>query len=308
MQIVKCMAGAAVAVLMAGVAAARTPVKDSLPKLDVEAHRGGTGLMPENTLAAMINAVKLGVKTLELDCSISADKKVVVSHDPFMNADIMLKPDGSEIKKEEEKELALYKMTYDSIRRFRAGSKPHPQHVQQAQIATYKPLLAALIDSVEAYVKARHLKPVYYNMETKCMPQYDGIFHPKPDEFVQLLMEVLKAKGIENRVIVQSFDIRTLQLLHKDYPYMQTSLLVYGKDSYETNIERLGFNPTTYSPHFSLVTPELVKAAHAGQVNVLPWTVNKEEDMKQMAAYGVDGIISDYPDKLVALFGDYQRH
>lgn len=314
------MLPAALAVCLSSVAIAAPGGSDTLakrytgsihlekePVIDVQAHRGGTGLMPENTITSMLNAVKLGVKTLELDCSISADKKVVVSHDPYMSADIMLKPDGSAITKEEEKGLAIYKMPYDSVRSYQAGVKPHPVHQQQAHVKTYKPLLSELIDSVEAYVKANHLKPVYYNMETKCMPQYDNVFHPAPDEFVKLVMEVLKEKGIQNRVIIQSFDVRTLQLLHKDYPAMQTSLLVYGQDSFETQINKLGFYPTTYSPHFSLVTPELVKAAHSNHVTVLPWTVNKEEEMKQMAAYGVDGIISDYPDKLIALFGNYQR-
>lgn len=319
-KIVKTALPAAMVVCMGGQALAAAGGSDTLLKphtgsvrafservIDVEAHRGGTGLMPENTINSMLNAVKLGVRTLELDCSISADKKVVVSHDPFMNADIMLKPDGSEISKDEEKGLALYKMQYDSIRSYQAGVKPHPVHQQQAHIKTYKPLLSELIDSVEAYVKVNHLKPVYYNMETKCMPQYDNVFHPAPEEFVKLVMEVLKEKGILNRVIIQSFDVRTLQILHKDYPAVQTSLLVYGKDDFEAQINKLGFYPTTYSPYFSLVTPELVKTAHDKHVYVLPWTVNKEEDMKQMAAYGVDGIISDYPDKLIALFGNYQR-
>lgn len=319
-KIVKIVLPAAMAVCMGSQVMAAAGGSDTLLKphtgsirafseraIDVEAHRGGTGLMPENTINSMLNAVKLGVRTLELDCSISADKKVVVSHDPFMNADIMLKPDGSAISKDEEKGLALYKMRYDSIRSYQAGVKPHPVHQQQAHVKTYKPLLSELIDSVEAYVKANHLKPVYYNMETKCMPQYDNVFHPAPDEFVKLVMEVLKEKGIQGRVIIQSFDVRTLQILHKDYPAMQTSLLVYGKDDFETQINKLGFYPTTYSPYFSQVTPELVKAAHDKHVSVLPWTVNKEEDMKQMAEYGVDGIISDYPDKLIALFGNYQR-
>src|SRR6266567_4750683 len=88
------------------------------PKLDVQGHRGGRGLMPENSIPAMLHAVELGVRTLELDCVISADGKVVVSHDVYMNAAIMLKPDGSEISKEEEQQYALYKMTYDSIRLF----------------------------------------------------------------------------------------------------------------------------------------------------------------------------------------------
>src|SRR5450756_1698230 len=132
-------------------------------KLDVQGHRGGRALMPENTIPAMLHAVDLGVRTLELDCTISADGKVVVSHDVFMSSDIMLKPDGSLITRQEEKQYAIYKMTYDSIRLFSEGVKAHPQFPGQMKLRTYKPLLSDLIDSVEGYVKRKHLKPVYYN-------------------------------------------------------------------------------------------------------------------------------------------------
>ncbi len=94
--------------------------------------------MPENTIPAMLNAVKLGAKTLELDVVISADGKVVVSHDPYMSANFMTKPDGSEISKDEEKSLALYQMNYDSIRRYTSGIKPHPMYPGQMKIITHK--------------------------------------------------------------------------------------------------------------------------------------------------------------------------
>ena len=275
-------------------------------KLDCEAHRGGRGLMPENSIPAMLHAVELGVRTLELDCVISADGKVVVSHDVYMNSDIMLKPDGSSISKTEEKQYALYAMSYDSIRRFSEGVKDHPQFPGQAKVKTYKPLLAELIDSVESYVRRRHLKPVYYNMETKSTPDGDDRFHPKPEPFVALLMGVIKAKGIEDRVIIQSFDPRTLRIVHRDYPAQQTALLIGNRDSFEKNITDLGFTPSIYSPYYMLVNGDLVKKAHDSKVAVLPWTVNEEKDMQAMAAMGVDGIISDYPDRLVRLFGSYQ--
>ena len=104
---------------------------------------------------------------------------------------------------------------------------------------------------------------------------------------------------------IQSFDPRTLRIVHRDYPSQVTAYLV-EKDSFEKNISELGFTPTIYSPAFKLVDAELVKKAHAAKVAVLPWTVNKEEDMKRMAALGVDGMISDYPDRLILLFGRYQ--
>jgi glycerophosphoryl diester phosphodiesterase len=263
--------------------------------------------MPENTIPAMLHAVDLGAKTLELDCVITADSKVAVSHDSYMSADIMLKPDGSTIDKADEKKYSLFKMTYDSIRAFDAGSKPHPQFPQQVKMKTYKPLLSALIDSVERYVKLHHLKPVYYNIETKSTPQGDGIYNPSPDVFVALLMDVINAKGIAKRVTIQSFDPRTLQVLHKTFPAQTTALLIGNKDSFDDNITHLGFTPSIYSPYYTLVTAELVKKAHDSKVAVLPWTVNEPADMKAMSDLGVDGIISDYPDRLVALFGSYQR-
>jgi glycerophosphoryl diester phosphodiesterase len=263
--------------------------------------------MPENSIPAMLHAVELGVRTLELDCVISSDGKVVVSHDVYMSSDIMLKPDGSLISKQEEKQYALYKMTYDSIRLFAEGVKPHPQFPGQMKLRTYKPLLSDLVDSVEDYVQRHHLKPVYYNMETKSSPAGDNIYHPGPEKFVTLLMDVVKAKGIAGRVIIQSFDPRTLQILHKTYPEQTTALLIGNKESYEKNIADLGFTPSIYSPYYTLVNADLVKKAHDSKVAVLPWTVNEEADMKAMGELGVDGIISDYPDRLVRIFGSYQQ-
>ena len=254
----------------------------------------------------MLHAIDVGARTLELDCVISADGKVVVSHDLYMSADFMTKPDGSEIRKEEEKGYALYKMTYDSIRRFSEGVKTHAGFPNQEKIKTYKPLLADLIDSVEAYVRLHHLKPVYYNMETKCGPEGDDLFHPRPEQFVAMMMGVIKGKGVLARTTIQSFDFRTLRIVHRDYPLQVTALLTGNKESFEKNISDLGFTPSIYSPSFNLVDAELVKQAHARRIAVLPWTVNEEKDIRAMGAVGVDGIISDYPDRLVAVFGRYQ--
>ncbi|MBS7564941.1 glycerophosphodiester phosphodiesterase [Mucilaginibacter sp. Bleaf8] len=276
-------------------------------KLDVQGHRGGRGLMPENSIPAMLHAVDLGVKTLELDCVISQDGKVVVSHDVYMSADFMRKPDGSEITKGEEKQLLLYKMPYDSIRQYDGGTKPHAQFPDQKKVKTYKPLLADLIDSVEHYIKAKHLKPVYYNLEIKSSPTGDNVAHPESESFVGSVMAVLNDKKVAKRVCIQSFDIRPLQILHKKYTKQTLSLLTFNQDSFEASIAKLGFEPQIISPYFSNVTPTLVKDAHDHHVKVLPWTVNDEPSMKKMAELQVDGIISDYPDRLIKLFGSYQK-
>jgi glycerophosphoryl diester phosphodiesterase len=276
-------------------------------KLDVQGHRGGRALMPENTIPTMINAINLGVKTLELDCVISKDNQVVVSHDSYMSADFMLKPDGSTISKAEEKSLLIYTMPYDSVRRYDAGTKPHPQFPDQKKLKTYKPLLSELIDSVERYVKVHHLKPVYYNLEIKSSPAGDGVAHPAINEFTKLVMDVLNKKKVAKRVTIQSFDVRPLQLLHQTNPKQVLSYLTSAKETFENAIKKLGFNPNIISPYYTSIDSDFVEQAHMAKVQVLPWTVNDEESMKKMAELKVDGIISDYPDKLVTLFGSYQN-
>jgi glycerophosphoryl diester phosphodiesterase len=276
-------------------------------KLDVQGHRGGRGIMPENSIPAMINAVKIGVRTLELDCVISKDNQVVVSHDTYMSSDFMLKPDGSVIDKADEKKLLIYSMPYDSVKRYDGGSKPHPAFAGQKKMKTYKPLLSELIDSVEQYVKANHLKRVYYNLEIKSAPAGDNIEHPAPEQFVKLVMDVLNQKKVSARVTVQSFDTRPLQVLHQKYPKQTLSYLTANKDSFADNIAKLGFTPQVISPYYTSIDSNFVNQAHEAKVQVLPWTVNDEDSMKKMADLKVDGMISDYPDKLITLFGSYQK-
>ncbi len=276
-------------------------------KLDVQGHRGGRGLMPENSFPAMINAVKLGVRTLELDCVISKDNQVVVSHDTYMSGDFMTKPDGSQITKAEEKNLLIYNMPYDSVKRYDGGMKQHLQFPAQKKLKTYKPLLSELIDSVEHYIKINHLKPVCYNLEIKSAPAGDGLNHPKPDAFVKLVMDVLTKKKVTQKFTIQSFDVRALQELHKKYPKQTLSYLVFNKDTFANHIAKLGFTPQIISPYYTAIDSVFVVQAHEAKVQVLPWTVNDEDEMKKMAELKVDGMISDYPDKLVALFGSYQQ-
>jgi len=308
----------------------------SQQKLDVQAHRGGMALLPENTIPAMLNAVKLGAKTLEMDVVISADGKVVVSHDPYMSSAFMSKPDGSDVTKAEEKSLSIFQMPYDSVSRYSSGLRAHPMFPNQQKLKTYKPLLGDVIDSVEAYVKENHLKPVFYNIETKCSPLGDGKYNPAPAIFVKTMMDVINQKNIKERVIIQSFDVRTLQILHQTEPAIKLSLLVQGKmnitedqlkkyglsakevEEYfkqmnakkgglENDLANLGFIPDIYSPYYSGVDLELVKKVHEKKMLILPWTVDKEEDMIAMEKAGVDGIITNSPDILTRLFGNYQK-
>jgi lysophospholipase L1-like esterase/glycerophosphoryl diester phosphodiesterase len=192
------------------------------PAFDEQAHRGGRGLMPENTIPAMLNAINLGVTTLEMDVVISADKKVIVSHDPYFNENITTLPDGKFLAKKEAQTYLLYNMSYDSISKFDVGLKPHPDFPKQKKIAVHKPLLADLINAVEAQAKGKML----YNIEIKSKPENDGKKHPPVEEFVDLAVAVIKAGGILPRTTIQSFDPRALQVVHRKYPGVVTSLLI----------------------------------------------------------------------------------
>jgi glycerophosphoryl diester phosphodiesterase len=161
-----------------------------------------------------------------------------------------------------------------------------------------KPLLEDLIDSVEQYIRSHHLAKVQYNIETKSMPSTDNIYHPEPEDFTDLLMRVIRKKKLERRTIIQSFDVRTLQVMHKKYPDVRTALLVEGfnKKTVVENLQFLGFTPSIYSPEFYLVTPELVSFCHEKGIKVIPWTVNDKNSMERLRAMKTDGIITDYPD------------
>jgi glycerophosphoryl diester phosphodiesterase len=274
-----------------------TPSGDGGRVFDIQGHRGCRGLMPENTIPAMMKALDLGVTTLEMDVVITKDKKVVLSHDQWFAQEITTKPDGTYMGEREERKFNIYWMTYEDVKTFDVGMKPHPRFPQQAKLKVVKPLLSDLIDSVKQYMMTSKRKFPYYNIETKSNPEFDGVFQPKPDEFVELLMGVIKEKGIEDHVIIQSFDFRTLQYLHQHYPAIKTAMLIedFDKRSPEDQLKALGFTPTIYSPDYSLVNKDLLKKCHQQNIKVIPWTVNDKETVEKLKAMGVDGIITDYP-------------
>jgi glycerophosphoryl diester phosphodiesterase len=265
---------------------------------DKQGHRGCRGVMPENTIPAMLKALELGVTTLEMDVVITQDKKVVLSHEAFFSHEITTKPDGSYVSEAEEKTLKIYQMDYEQVKTYDVGMKPHPRFSTQQKIKAIKPLLSNLFDEVKNYT-IKNKKPIpYFNIETKTSIPGDILFHPKPDEFTELLMQVIKEKQMENYVIVQSFDVRTLQYLHAHYPSIKTAMLqeefdiTLGTDY----IKKLGFTPDIYSPAYNKVTAEMIKACHDKGVKIIPWTVNDKAKIQELKSIGVDGIITDYPD------------
>ena len=267
---------------------------------DKQGHRGCRGLMPENSIPAMLKALDLGVTTLEMDIVFTKDSVAILSHEPFFNYEITTKPDSSFIEEKEERNYNIFKMNFAETQQYDVGLKPHPRFPQQQKIAAHKPSLAALFDAVKKDMMTRRRPFPYYNIETKTMPATDNVYHPAPAAFVELLMKVIKEKDMEQYVMIQSFDVRTLQYLHKNYPAIPTVLLIedFDKRTLEDQLKQLGFTPTVYSPDNSLVTKELIEKCHQQNIKVIPWTVNDKTKINELKAMGVDGIISDYPNLL----------
>ena len=274
--------------------------KHSFPKFDIEGHRGCRGLMPENTISAMLKALDLGVTTLEMDVCFSKDKKIILSHEPFFNHEITIKPDGTYINENEEKEYNLYQMNYDSIIKYEVGLKPHPRFPQQEKISAIKPLLSDIFAAINTYIKNTKIPHPYFNIETKTLPETDNVFHPEPKEFIDRLMNEIISHHMESYVIIQSFDFRTLQYLHKKYPDIKTAMLVEEKDALPIQLllDKLGFTPTIYSPAFSLVDKKLISNCHKKHIKIIPWTINSLDEINRLRKLKIDGVITDYPNLL----------
>ena len=269
----------------------------SKPVIDVQAHRGGAGLMPENTIPAMQNALDLGVNTLEFDLHLSQDGQVVVSHDSYFHPRYSTRPDGSLIQEEGEKEYH-YTMPYDSIAKYDVGQRFVERWPGQAKMAVSKPLASDLIDFAESYAK----KPVNYNIEIKSWPgEGEGTLWPEYHVFCDTCVPLLLSKNLGKRLIVQCFDTRALNYMHGKWPELTLSYLTedYDGGDIEALLQNLDFVPQWWSPESSVVTPENVAWCHAHGIGVVPWTVDDPAEMRRLVACGVEAIISNYPDVLI---------
>ncbi len=264
---------------------------------NLQGHRGARGLMPENSIPAFKKAIDLGVKTLELDIVVSKDNKMIISHEPFFSPEICHDSKGDTIQPAQEEKYNIFQFTAEEIQAFDCGSWGNPRFPEQKSQKTYKPTLKEMVYQVEAYLEEKQLPKVFYNIETKSSPEGDSIFHPAPDEFARLLYEEIKDLKILDRVFIQSFDVRTLQAFKRLNEEIPLVLLVSNTKGIETNLKELGFTPSVYSPEYRMLTVAEVKKAKELGMKVIPWTVNEPDDMRKMLRLGVDGLITDYPNR-----------
>jgi glycerophosphoryl diester phosphodiesterase len=275
-------------------------------EFEIQGHRGSRGLMPENTIPAFKKAIDLGVHTLELDLIISKDKKVVVSHDPFFNPNCTTDPTGKFISKENQGNL--YKLSYEEIKKYDVGLRGNKDYPEQQKMAVYKPLLEDMIRESEKYAKAKGVKPLKYNIEIKSEEKEYDISQPKVEEFSDLVYQIIIKQLPPERVTLQSFDYNVLKFWHqqieqKKYKSIALSALIEPMNNNEVrfNLDKLGFKPQIWSPYFVQATEKRVKELHELGIKIIPWTVNKREDMEKVKALGCDGLITDYPDRAKGL-------
>src|SRR5690606_7953410 len=297
----------------------------SFPPFSYEGHRGARGLYPENSIGAMKTAIDLSkVTTLEMDCHITKDNKVVVYHDHYLNPKFVQYTNGKPLSGKDNKGI-IYHYNYTYLAQFDSGSKFYEDFPEQKKVPTGIALMSDLIDEAESYAQEKkntpmfynnktkskegkneeyhpnrqekRSTPMFYNIETKSKEGKDGEYHPNPQEFSDLLLQVIIDKGIASRTVIQSFDKRTIQYINRVYPQIKTSFLIGGGNtkSIKELVKELGYSPFIISPHFSLVTPNFVKDAHKAGIKIVPWTVNDKKEIERLEALQVDGIISDYP-------------
>jgi glycerophosphoryl diester phosphodiesterase len=281
--------------------------------LDLQGHRGARGLAPENTLPAFEKALEVGVDTLELDIGVTSDGVVVVSHDVALNPAITRDAQGRWIASPGPlvRSLTLQQLQAYDVGRVRPDSaygRGYPQ--QQPHDGSRIPTLADVFALV-----ARKGATVRFNIETK-------IDANRPDDTVSpeamatALVKTIETAGLGDRVSIQSFDWRTLRIVQDKAPAIPTVCLTARTASVDSasdprwtaglrlpehgnSVPRLAkaAGCATWSPNAAALTPELLKEAHDAGLKVVPWTVNEPADMDRLIGWGVDGLITDYPNR-----------
>lgn len=265
------------------------------PTWDLQGHRGARGLSPENTIPSFLKALELGVDTIELDLAVSADGRLIVTHEPWMNPEICRDPMGRPLAGDG-RAYNLFTMTADSIATYDCGSWGHPRFPNQQPEPAFKPTLEDAIQAIEADAARRGLPPPSYNIETKIQPGWESLFTPDPGTFARLLQASLSTLGIRARTTVQSFDERTLIAMKAVDPEITLALLVENPNGLAANLARLPFKPDIYSPHHALVHAGLRDSTRKQGIRLIPWTVNTTAEMRRLLDLDVDGLITDYPD------------
>lgn len=274
---------------MAGMKRRKTPL--------IVGHRGSRGLEPENTVKAFQKALELGARGLEMDLFITKDGQVVVTHDATISPDLCTRPSGEPVAEQERQRLKIYDLRLEEIKPYDCGSEPNPDFPQQENTEAHIPLLEEVIQQANTYA-GKDEEPIRYFIEFKSDAATDNIYHPEPRFFVKSTLEILEKQGVLDQVILLSFDKRCLQEARRQRPEVQIGMSFEKPERLKEELDALGFLPKVLCPLHRKVNNELLQFAKEHELEVVPWTVNDEEDIRKMIAWEVDGIITDYPDRV----------
>ena len=268
---------------------------------EIHGHRGCRGLRPENTLEAFREAVDLGCDWLEMDVVLTGDEQVLVSHEPWMDHRICRTPVGDSITPAQERGFNIFRMTTEEAQRFDCGSTPQPDFPEQDLKPSSKPTLREVVEAVDEHALLTGSRLSSFNIEIKSEPALYGTFQPEPSAYVKTVLTMLDSLGIADRCILQSFDPAILEALHAADPSLPLAFLVENSEGLEQDLAKLSFAPTIYSPAFEFADAHLLATLRKMEMQLVVWTVNEEADITRMLDLGVDGIISDYPDRVIRL-------
>lgn len=272
------------------------------PRLDIQGHRGARGLLPENTVASFELAAAWGMHAVELDIVLTADGHLLVSHEPYFSSHTSLTPDGDRISEEDAESHNIYEMSLEHAQRYECGAIGHDQFPSQRPRSAHKPTLAEVVRAVDAFTAHHQRAPMRYNIEVKSRAEWVGRFQPSPEELAERVYAEAERLGVLDRSTLQSFDpavVERFRVVDRD---VEVAFLVENNLSFAHNLDRLSFVPDIYAPWFPYIDASVVEAVHEAGVLLITWTVNEPDDMQRLASYGVDGLITDYPDRANALF------
>ena len=269
-------------------------------RLEIQGHRGARGLLPENTVPGFVLALREGADVLEMDLCIARDESIMVSHEPWMSHEICRTPNGVDINAAGERKHNLHAMTKAEIQAYDCGSRIHPRFPNQQNLPVQKPTLSDVVKVAET-VPLLDGGAVRYNLEIKYRPDLEPEFCPDAETFASLVLEELNRLGIANRSCIQSFSPEVMEAVHRMAPNMTLAWLTETPGSVETQLNRLTFEPDIYSPDWHLIDASDVYNLQKMGIRVIPWTVNSQEDLYTVMQMGVDGIITDFPDRLYAM-------
>jgi glycerophosphoryl diester phosphodiesterase len=266
-----------------GIALAAHQAQGANSKILVHGHRGARARRPENTIPAFTYAIDAGVDALELDMAVTKDNVIVISHDPRLEAPVCTGPQPVAI---------IHELTYQQVQQWDCGRERNPKFPDQQSVpGTHMPTL----DQVFSLANRGTFD---FNIETKSFPDHPELT-PPPAQFAQMVLDKVRQYHLERRVILQSFDFRTLQAMKQLDPQIRLSALTESdKRPFEQIAAEAGAG--IISPYHTLVTPQKVAAAHAAGLQVVPWTVNTPAEWDLLIEAKVDAIISDDPARLIS--------